>query len=138
MAQPITHYFDHDADIGIMGKGKSIEEAFIQAAYSTFAIMVDLNKIEPQHKVKINFEESQLEFALITWLNTLISQARIHGLIFSEFSLKKIGNHWQGEAFGSPWPKGIDRGTEVKGATLTGLSVKLIHDDWEAKCIVDV
>ena len=40
---PITenNYFDHEADIGIIGRGKTIEQAFINTAEALFAIMVD-------------------------------------------------------------------------------------------------
>ena len=131
-------YFDHDADIGIMGRGESLEEAFIQAAIACFSIMIDLTQINSNRKIIIEFSETDIEFALVTWLNQLIAQARINELIFNRFQLKRDNNNWYGEAFGAPWPANIDRGTEVKGATLTGLSVKKINGTWEAKCVVDV
>jgi SHS2 domain-containing protein len=32
----------------------------------------------------------------------------------------------------------MERGVEVKGATLTMLSVKQVEAGWEARCVVDV
>jgi SHS2 domain-containing protein len=31
-------YFDHDADVGIVGRGSTLEEAFEAAARATFAL----------------------------------------------------------------------------------------------------
>lgn len=133
------NYFDHEADIGIIGRGKSITDAFVAAATSTFAIMADLASIQPKQSVQIDFEESDQELALTIWLNELINQSRCTGIIFTKFELQHDNNHWHGQAWGEPWKDEFVRGTEVKGATLTMLSVKQIDkSNWEARCVVDV
>lgn len=136
---PSFDYFDHDADIGIVGRGITITDAFVAAAHAVFAIMTDLSKIPLDHTIVIAFEEDNLDFALVTWLNLLIGKAREHSLVFAKFSLEKRGNLWQGAAFGTPWKKSLEHGVEVKGATLTCLSVKQNSDAiWQAQCVVDV
>jgi SHS2 domain-containing protein len=45
---------------------------------------------------------------------------------------------WKVEARGEPWREELERGTEVKGATLTMLSVRHSESGWEARCVVDV
>ena len=45
---------------------------------------------------------------------------------------------WRGGASGEPWRRDLERGTEVKGATLTMLEVKQERDGWRARCVVDV
>jgi SHS2 domain-containing protein len=131
-------YFDHDADIGIIGRGESIEAAFVSAAEAMFAIMVNLPAVQPEQTTDIAFEEQDIEFAFVTWLNLLLAEARERALIFSRFTLKHDGNKWLGQAQGSPWHAGLEKGVEVKGATLTMLSVKQVNGQWEAGCIVDV
>lgn len=132
-------YFDHEADIGIIGQGPNIEEAFISAAQAVFAIMADPKFLKTTTEIKINFEEPDIEIALVIWLNALISQARVNEMIFKEFSLQHKNNHWHGIAKGQKWSKDIPLGTEVKGATLTMLSVQQLDNNrWEAKCVVDV
>ena len=132
------NYFDHDADIGIIGCGNSLEECFENAAMSTFALMGDLSNVHHKTSIKIEFEESDVELALVTWLNLLIAKAQADNLIFSIFQIHKTGNLWKGEAKGEIWRDDIERGIDVKGATLTMLSVKLVNGMWEAKCVVDV
>lgn len=135
---PCFEYFDHEADIGIKAGGETLEAAFEGAALAMFAIMVPPATVIPERRVEIQFVEADREFALVTWLNQLLAQARLHGLVFCAFKLRKLGERWQGEAWGMPWKPGSDRGTEVKGATLTMLKVEEKPDGWVARCVVDV
>lgn len=131
-------YFDHDADIGIQGDGHTLEAAFVDAAKTTFALMTDLSAIHPDQSIQVAFEESDIELALVKWLNALLGEARSHGLVFCQFELKHTNQHWQGLAWGQPWQMDTERGTEVKGATLTMLSVSQHNGQWHAQCVVDV
>jgi len=117
-------YFDHDADVGIIGRGPTVEAALEQAARATFAIMADLAAVRPVRSVEVSFEESDPDLALVTWLNGLIAQARIERLALGRFHLRREGDRWAGSAEGEPWRDDLERGVEVKGATLTMLSVR--------------
>jgi SHS2 domain-containing protein len=131
-------YFDHDADIGVVGRGATVEAAFEAAAAAMFAVMADPAAVRAEARVAVEFEESDPELALIAWLNSLLAEARSHGLVFSRFRLERQGARWSGEAWGEPWREGIEPGVEVKGATLTMLSLRQEGDEWEARCVVDV
>jgi SHS2 domain-containing protein len=131
-------YFDHDADVGIYGRGVSAEAAFIAAAESTFDLMTDISLIQPSEHVDVDFEEPELDFALVTWLNALLALAHERGLALGRFELQRSGTHWRGAAWGEPWREDLPRGVDVKGATLTALSVFATSDGWEARCVVDV
>jgi len=131
-------YFDHEADLGIIGRGDTLEQSFVQAARAVFANMADLSKVTPAQTVAIEFEEDDQELALVRWLNALIGEARTNGLVFAQFNLRRNHNHWIGSASGEPWQDEFERGTEVKGATLTMLSVKKTNQGWESRCVVDV
>lgn len=132
------NYFDHEADIGIIGRGHSLEESFEDAAKAMFSLMGDLSIIYPKKTVTFEFEENDVELAFVIWLNSLIAKAQADHILFSHFKIKKNGNWWHGEAQGEVWRDDIERGIDVKGATLTMLSVKQINNQWEAKCVVDV
>lgn len=137
MANQSLAYFDHEADIGIIGYGSTLEEAFTAAASATFAIMTDLSKIKPLQTIQFEFEENDIELAFVTWLNRLITESKRLGLIFCEFHLLQRKDMWYGKALGEPWRDEHVRGTEVKGATLTMLQVKK-NSQWKAQCVVDV
>lgn len=139
MASARTEYFEHDADVGIVGRGQTLEEAFENAAQAVFAIAAGgAEKGTRRERVTVEFEESDQELALVAWLNALIAEAGARGLALSEFRLRRDGSRWYGEAAGQRWVPGADRGTEVKGATLTMLSVVPVGQEWEARCVVDV
>ncbi len=131
-------YFEHGADIGIVGRGATIEEAFVGAARATFAVMTDLEAVRPVETVNLELEEADRELALVRWLNLLLGLARERGMVFSRFHLERDGARWRGSASGEPWRPALERGVEVKGATLTMLEVKKTANGWEARCIVDV
>lgn len=130
--------FEHDADFGVVGRGATVEEAFVAAAEAMFGIMIDPAAVRAAETVAIEFEEADLELALVTWLNALLGQARDRGLVFAHFELARDGARWRGRASGERWRADLERGTEVKGATLTMLSVRQSEAGWEARCIVDV
>ena len=131
-------YFEHDADIGVIGCGSSVGQAFERAAAAMFAVMTDLAVVKRSVQVAFDFEEADLELALVIWLNRLLAEARARGLIFGHFQLRRDGDNWHGTAWGEPWRSDLERGVEVKGATLTMLSVREWEGQWEARCIVDV
>jgi SHS2 domain-containing protein len=131
-------YFEHEADIGIIGRGPTLETAFVAAAQAMFAIMADPAEIQETLSVTVEFGEDDPEYALVTWLNRLLTEARVNGAVFSRFELEIEKEHYVGAAYGTPWNTALTRGTEVKGATLTALSAKETLEGWEARCVVDV
>lgn len=131
-------YFDHDADIGIIGRGATVEQAFEAAADAMFAIMAKPARRVTSTTIHFVFTETDLELALVTWLNRLLAEARTGGLMLFSFQLKRDGSRWAGSAEGCPWARTGERGVEVKGATLTALSVRSDASGTEARCVVDV
>lgn len=131
-------YFEHGADVGIVGRGASLEEAFESAARAVFSVMTDLHEVKELATVALEFEEADLELALVRWLNLLLALARERGLALARFWIERDGVRWRGGAAGEPWREGLERGVEVKGATLTMLSVRETGGTWEARCVVDV
>lgn len=132
------HYFDHDADIGLIGQGSTLEFCFIDAAQALFSLMTDLSQVQPEVCTQFEFEEADIELAFVTWLNLLIAKAQADHLVFSRFQLVRSNHHWQCTAQGQNWKAEFERRIEVKGATLTMLSVKEMAGKWEARCVLDV
>ena len=131
-------YFEHDADIGIIGRGLTIEQSFEAAAHAVFAIITHIEDVQPVTIVAVEFEESDLELALVVWLNLILGKARELGMVFSHFYIQRQNDHWHAKVAGEKWRDDMERGVEVKGATLTMLAVKQIGPIWESRCVVDV
>src|SRR3974390_183161 len=132
-------YFEHDADVGVVGRGETPERAFEAAARAVFALMAEPPSLGETREASVSFVEEDLELALVEWLNALLGAAREQGAVFRRFSLARDGARWTGRAWGEPWRDDMERGTEVKGATLTMLAVRQADSaGWEARCVVDV
>lgn len=132
------NYFAYGTDIGIIGRGVTIEDCFAEIARVMFSLMIDVTQIHLKQIITFEFEEEDLELALLTWLNLLLEKANAHHLACSDFRLKKVGKKWKATVSGEHWHQEIERGTEVKSATRTMLSVKKIEHSWEAQCVIEV
>jgi SHS2 domain-containing protein len=135
---PADPYFDHDADVGVVGREPTLERAFEAAAAATFALMVDPAAVRPLVAARVAFDEADPELALVAWLNRLLAAARERDLALARFRLRRAGDRWRGAGWGEPWRPAMERGVEVKGATLTELAVGRTPDGWTARCVVDV
>ena len=94
-----VNYFDHSADIGIIGRWKTIEEAFVNAAEVLFVIMVeDLLQVREEQSISIEFQENDPEIVLVTWLNLLneiVRDTEVKGARLTMLSVKKEKGLWE-------------------------------------------
>jgi len=133
-------HFPHAADMGIRGFGDTRAEAFAHAALALTAIICKPDAIKPEHPVAIRCEAPDEELLLADWLNALIYEMAVRGMLFSRFEVT-IEN---GVLTATAWGEAVDRlrhqpAVEVKGATYTELRV--FQDErglWVAQCVVDV
>lgn len=137
---PRWGHFEHGADIGVAGHGRTAAEAFEQAALALTAILCDPATVAASERVAIECEAPDLELLLVDWLNALIYEMATRHLLFSRFRVKLDGGRLEGEAWGEPVDVARHQpAVEVKGATYTGLEVGQQPDGtWSARCVVDV
>lgn len=132
--------FDHGADIGIRGFGKTLEEAFANGAKAMFSIMVDINKVEKREEREISCEAPDIEMLFVEWLNQLLSISHLEKMVFNDFHVTiKEGTSLTGYAGGEKLDKSRHPLlTEVKAATYSMLKVEKNNDVYIAQCVVDV
>lgn len=136
---PLYETFEHEADIGIRGKGKTLEDAFANGAKALFSLMADLSTVEPRKEIQASCSASDIETLFMVWLNQLIALADIEKMVLCEFSVNIKDNNLTAIASGeSIDPKKHDLGVEVKGATYTMLRVFREDSNFVAQCVVDV
>ena len=135
--------FEHKADVGVRGIGKSLEEAFAECAKAMFSVMADLKKVEPEMAEKVEIETENREQLLVEFLNHLLYLRDVKGMLFSSFNLYITdgGNNWQlkGKAVGEK----IDKEKhslkgDVKAASYHQLKVEEEDGKFVAQCVVDV
>jgi SHS2 domain-containing protein len=132
-------HFPHDADIGVRGHGKTVEEAFEQSALALTTIVTDV-PIGEKVSVEVTCDAPDLELLLVEWLNAIIYEMAVLNVVFGRFKVVIDGTHLHGTLRGEP----IDQSKhapacEPKGATYTALRVIQETDGtWSAGCVVDV
>jgi SHS2 domain-containing protein len=132
-------YFEHEADIGIVGIGENLEESFQEAAKAMFNVMVDIEKIEPRKSIEVECEADNEEELLVEWLNALLTEKDINNMVFSEFKVLIDGKKLKGVAKGERFQaKKHNAKTEVKAATYSQLRVYKKSGKYLAQCVVDV
>jgi len=83
-------FLEHTADTYVAAHGKTLEEAFSNAALAMFETMTDTNKIDPQIKKNIEVEAEDEYALLYSWLEALLVKFELEGMVFSKFEVQKI------------------------------------------------
>jgi SHS2 domain-containing protein len=131
--------FEHEADIGIRGFGRTIEEAFGNAAAAMYSVMVRIDAVKPAQGKTVLADAPDAELLLVEWLNALLSLSDIERMVFSKFEVKINGTSLKGTAWGEPLDRvSHEPKVEIKGATYHMLQVKKEKDRFVAQCVVDV
>lgn len=131
--------FPHDADTGVLGRGRTIEEAFEQAALALTAV-VTTARVETVERVVVECERKNLELLFVDWLDAVIYEMSVRKMLFGLYSVKIEDERLTGTLWGEPVD--VQRhapACEPKGTTLTALSVKQEPSGlWSARCVIDV
>ena len=139
-AAPSYEHFEHQADMGIRGFGRTREEAFAQAALALTAVVVPPESIAPRESVHVTCTAPDDELLLLDGLNAVVYQMAARKMVFGGFEVHREGNRLDGKMDGEPLDVGRHQpGVEVKAATATSLRVARLADGtWLAQCVVDV
>ena len=82
-------YEDHTADVQARCWGKSLEEAFVQTAYSLMAtITPDLKKISTEIEKKLKIEAEDKEALLFDFLSELLFIFDVNELVFNTIQVQ--------------------------------------------------
>jgi len=102
--------------------------------------VVTHSKVEPKASVEVKCEAPDLELLFVEWLNAIIYEMAVRGMLFGRFAVRIEDAHLEGTMWGEPVDVARHApACEAKGATYTAL--KVAADDsgcWSAGCVVDV
>jgi len=145
---------EHEADMGIVGIGSTVEEAFQEGARAMFSIMINLDKIVPTKFIEISCEADSIDILFVEFLNKLLAEINMSEMFFSKFEVKieKTKPNAQrptpnalekyiltGKAYGEPIDKEKHQAkVEVKAATYHGLKYEEKEGKHYIQCVVDV
>jgi len=131
---------DHTADSGIIVRAGDLKELFARAAWGMFAIITDLNAVEPAQSETIVVTAPDREALLVRWLSELNFQHVTRHQLFSRFDILELSDDRlvakvSGEAIA---PERHTIHTEIKAVTFHGLRVEQGEEGWRAEIIFDL
>ena len=133
-------HFEHIADIGIRGYGRSLAEAFAQAALALSSVVTDLDRIDTVEAITVECEAPAPDLLLVDWLNEIVYQMATRVMLFSRFEVEIADGRLRARLYGEATDPGKHQpAVEIKGATFTELDVRQTDNgEWMAQCVIDV
>lgn len=117
-------FIDHTADVGIKAKGKTLAEAFENAAYGMFDLITDNSVISSVGQYYIELDAPDLEQLLVDWLSKLLFLNGARNLVFGSFNVTIENTHLSATIAGEEYDlKKHRQGAEIKAVTYHMLEV---------------
>lgn len=136
---PHWEHFAHQADIGIRGIGRTIEEAFEQAAVALTAVITPPDQVQAKKEISFSCEAPDREMLLVEWLNRIIFEMQTSNMLFSCFHVSVHDHTLSATISGEKVDiKKHQPGVEIKAATYNSLAVHCQENLYTAQCVVDV
>ena len=132
--------FEHEADVGLLVRGRDGRELFANAGLALFDLVCDVERVEERERYAIEGEADGVEALFVGWLNELVYLFEGEGVVCRRFDFPRWSETgYRAEAFGEPVdPERHEPRDLVKAATYHGLSVARRANGYEARVILDV
>lgn len=135
---PKFKLIEHTADIGLTAYGRTLAEAFANAAYGMFSIMAELRNVKEKESREVELNDAETETLFFDWLNSLLYFLDVETLLFKRFDVKLFdGNSLKATCYGEKYdPARHQLKLGVKSATYHMLKVD--KDKKQVRVIFDV
>ncbi len=80
-------FLEHTADVYIRAHGKSMEEAYENAALAMFEVMTDTDKIAQTKEENLEVEAEDQYALLYNWLEALLVKFETENMLYSKFQI---------------------------------------------------
>ncbi len=81
---------EHTSDVGLAAYGKTLAEAFVNAARGMFSIIAELDGVGETESRRIEVSADDIEALLFEWLNSLLYYFDVETLLFSGFDITEF------------------------------------------------
>jgi SHS2 domain-containing protein len=132
---------EHTADIGFEAFGAGREDAFRNAGRALMSLIIDLESVRPQDRVRLEAHAPEQQSLLVNWLSEILYLQDTERWLFRDFEIDGLRNE-------SVW--GVGRGERfdpgrhqikllVKAITYHQLTLEKTLDGlWRAQVYVDI
>ena len=145
---PAYEYFETDADIGVIGRGLTAAEAFVQTALGVFALIVEPGEVEEREQREVRAHGDSLEGLLVAWINECLYVHDVEGFVARRIEIEvfddtarsggerlRLHSFLHGEEVD---PSRHRLGTVVKAATMREVSTRASEGGFETRLVLDV
>jgi SHS2 domain-containing protein len=132
--------FEHEADVGLVVRGRDGPELFAQGGLALYELVCDLEAVEQRERYPLAGDADGVEALFVDWLNELVFLFEGRGVVCSGFSFRRWSETaYAAVALGEPVDPARHAPRDlVKAATYHGLSVTATAGGLEARVILDV
>ena len=89
-------FLEHTADVYIRAHGKTVKEAFENAALAMFEVMTDTDRISPDIEGSVEVEAEDEYALLYSWLEALLVKFETQNMLYSKFKISSIDETSEG------------------------------------------
>ncbi|MBI5797394.1 archease [Candidatus Woesearchaeota archaeon] len=135
-------FLPHTADVKFRAYGKSLEEAFQNAALATFAIMTDIKKVKAKTKKRVSVKAKSKETLLYDFIQELLFFVDTEGFLLhsvEELTIqkKKDGYHLHSVLVGDSGEQ-YEIVTQIKSATYNDMFIKEEKNAVTIQMVLDI
>lgn len=137
-------FLEHTADAYVAAYGRTLEEAFENAALATFEVMTDTSKVAQTLKDYVEVEAQDEPALLYSWLEQLLIDFETKGNLYSGFKISKIeetpnGFKLRAKIYGEPYdPEKHPTKVGIKAATYHRMEINKRPNRVSVKFILDI
>ncbi len=126
--------------MGVRGWGRTKAEAFEEAGRALTAVMTDPAQVRGRSSITLQCQAVDDERLLLAWLNRLVTEMSLRGMLFSGFRVALQGCELRARVVGERISQPRHHpAVEIRRATATELRVLQRADGlWIAQTVVDV
>lgn len=131
---------EHTADLGMKAYGATLKEAFENAAFGMFDLMVALDETPESTQIEISAEADDTESLLVAFLNELLFVFETEGLALKRFDVVEWDEqtHLRALAWGAPLTEDQERREQIKACTYHDVRVERTSEGVEVEVLFDV
>lgn len=140
MRRPRYETTEHTADLGLKAYGDTPKEAFENAAFGMFDIMVGPQGAGQTEKVEVSAEGDDAQGLLVAFLNELLFVFETQRLALRRFDIVEWDEttRLKAVARGSPLDPDEELGEPIKACTYHEVRVEKKPDGFEVEVLFDV
>ncbi|HEY4644253.1 MAG TPA: archease [Bacteroidota bacterium] len=131
---------EHPADLGIEARGRSLREAFEEAAVALTSIIVDIDSVSVKVDRDLTVDAGDIESLLVRWLSELLYLYDGEGFLCKEATVRQFSpTRLDATIRGEPLSEGKHRmRTDVKAVTYHQLLVREDENGGYVRVYLDI